>query len=312
MKTVHLRNLDLNLLPVFQAVYESGSVAVAARRLGLSQPALSHALRRLRDALGDELFVRSGRGMRPTPLADRLAGPVRQGLTELGSALSGPAAFDASSSDRLFRLAMADHAEWLLMPGLLERLRREAPRMRVQARRLEALFVPPSEALRRGTLDAAVSYFPDMRGIDGSLLQDTLWKEWNVVVGRRGQPALRRRITLEAFAEAGHAAVIYGEDAQGFIDRELAARGLRRKLVYASPSFSAVLRVVASTDLLACLPRSVVLSAGAGMEVRWQAPPLELPEFSMRVVWARVTAEDGAWEWFRSRLAGEAKRLRLG
>lgn len=312
MKNVHLRNLDLNLLPVFQAVYESGSVAVAARRLGMSQPALSHALRRLRNALADELFVRSGRGMRPTPLADRLAGPVRHALTGLGAALSGPAVFDASSSDRLFRLAMADHAEWLLMPGLLERLGREAPRMRVQARRLDALFVPPSEALRRGTLDAAISYFPDARGIDGSLLQETLWKEWNVVVGRQGHPALRGRISLEAFAAAGHAAVIYGEDAQGFIDRELAARGLRRKLVYASPLFGAVLRVVASTDLLACLPRSVVERAATGLDVRWQAPPLELPEFCMRVVWARVTAEDGAWEWFRGRLTGEAKRLRLG
>ena len=310
MKNLHMRSLDLNLLPVFQAVYESRSVAVAARRLGMSQPALSHALRRLRTALGDELFVRAARGMKPTPLAERLAGPVRNGLSELHSALSMPAVFDAARCDRLFRLAMADHAEGLLMPGLLRRLGREAPGLRVQVRRLEALFVPPAEALRRGALDAAISYFPDVRGIDATLLQEPLWKEWNVVVGRRGHPALRRPLRLEAFADAAYAAVIYGEDAQGFIDRELAARGLRRRLAYASPSFSAVLRVVASTDLLACLPLSVVERAGKGMALQWQAPPLDLPEFTMRVVWARLPREDSAWAWLRQRLADEARAAR--
>ena len=312
MNDAHIRNLDLNLLPVYQAVYESRSVVAAARRLRMTQPALSHALRRLRAALGDELFVRAGRGMKPTPFADRLAGPVRAGLLELRTAFSSPASFEPAQSDRLFRLAMADHAELLLMPGLLNGLGREAPGMRVQVRRLEALFVPPVDALRRGALDGAISYFPDARGVESGLLQETLWTESNVVVGRRGHPALRRPIELEPFAKARHAAVIYGDEAQGFIDRELAARGFQRKITYASPLFSAVLRVVASTDLLACLPVSVVRQAGRDFHLQWQAPPLDLPEFSMRAVWAQATPEDSAWTWLRQHLKStpELQRIR--
>lgn len=306
MSGLHLRNFDLNLLLVFDAVYESGSVGRAASRLGLTQPAVSHALRRLRDAVGDELFRREGREMKPTPRAGSLAGPVRTALQQLQGALGGAQTFDPARCERTFRLAMPDYAEWLLLPDLLRRVSRESAGVRIQVKRVETLFAPPLEELRRGEVDAAAGFFPDPRGLEVSLLQETIFRERNVIVLRKGHPALRRKWTFELFADLPHAAVIYGPDPRGFIDREMAARGRKRRLVYASPHFLGALQAVSCSDLVACLPETMVRRFAKPWGLEWREPPLELPEFTLRLVWPRTVQDDAEHRWFREVLLAAA------
>jgi DNA-binding transcriptional LysR family regulator len=305
MNNVHLRSIDLNLMPVFAAVYETGSVAAAAAHLGMTQPAVSHALRRLREAAGDELFVRQARRMKPTPKAESLAPLIRAGLQQFHQVLAGTRPFDPSCSERTFRIAMPDYVEFLLLPGIVRRLVSEAPHVRVQVRRMEALFAPPEAELQRGVLDAAAGFFPDLRGLSSALLQQEILRDKNVLVLRRGHPALKRQMTFESFAALPQAAVIYGSEPQGFIDREMAARGFPRRLAYATPSFLSALRMVAGSDLVACLPAGLVRRFAKEWGLTHRAVPMELPEFVLRLVWPRSAHDDGGHRWLRSLLRVE-------
>jgi DNA-binding transcriptional LysR family regulator len=302
MKTVHFRSIDLNLMPVFEAVYETGSTALAAAHLGMTQPAVSHALRRLRQATGDELFVRQSRRMKPTPKAESLAPLIRAGLEQFHQVLAGTQPFDPSSNNRTFRIAMPDYVEFLLLPRIVRQLASKAPQVRVQVRRMEALFTPPETELQEGVLDAAAGFFPDLRGLNSTLLQQEILREQNVLVLRRGHPALKRKMTFEHFASLRHAAVIYGSEPRGFIDREMAARGFQRRLACATPSFLSALRMVAESDLVACLPAGLVRRFAKEWGLVRRAVPLELPEFVLRLVWPRSAHEDSGHLWLRSLL----------
>jgi DNA-binding transcriptional LysR family regulator len=178
--------------------------------------------------------------------------------------------------------------------------------VRVQIRRTGALFLPPEEELQRGELDVALGFFPDLRGLGSSLLQQEVWRERNVLVARRGHPAFRKPMTLERFAELPQAAVIYGQEARGFIDREMAARGLPRKLVLATPSFLCALRAVAESDLVACLPEGLVRRFPGKAQFVTRPAPLPLPEFVLRLVWPRAAHDDADHAWFRKAVLGAA------
>jgi DNA-binding transcriptional LysR family regulator len=265
----------------------------------MTQPAVSHALRRLRDSMGDELFVREGRRMKPTPKAESLMPMVRAGLEQFSRVLAGGREFDPATSDRIFRIAMSDYAEYLLMPETIVRVRRAAPWVRLQVRRPDALFVPPEDDLQRGKLDAALGFFADPRGLSGALFQEVILTEQNVLVGQRGNPALRKPMTFEHFASLPQAAVIAGSDARGFIDREMSARGKPRKLAYATPNFFSALRAVSQTKLVAVLPEGLVKRFAQEWNLEWTRVPLQLPEFTLRLVWHRALHDDSDHRWFR-------------
>lgn len=301
MSSVHIENFDLNLLTVFEAVYETGHVGQAAERLRLSQPAVSHALARLREQTGDELFRRQGRRMKPTARAEALAGPLRTALAQVRQALAAGAG--ALKVERTLRWAMSDYDEWLLAPHVVRAAGREAPGLRVEVRRLDALFQPP-EALRRGALDLAAGFFPDLRGLEPALSSEKVDSTRNVVAGRKGNPVFGGRWTFEKFAAASHAAVIMSTGTPGIVEREMAARGARRKLRFTSPHFFGVLRAVAGSDLIACLPERLVRAFAGPMRLQFRDVPLELPEFTTRLVWPRVLDEDPAVQWLRRMCRG--------
>src|SRR5882672_592293 len=158
--TVNVADLDLNLLRAFDAVLRDGSVTAAAERLGLSQPAMSNALARLRRLLGDPLFMRTASGMRPTPFAQQLAAPVQQALDLIRASFSQQAGFDPGTSDRIFRLQLTDVGEIAFLPPLLERLQRDAPRVRIETQHLPQDEV--SDALASGDVDVAVGFLPEL------------------------------------------------------------------------------------------------------------------------------------------------------
>jgi len=302
MVNTTIQSLDLNLLKVFDALLEDRHVSRAAQRVGLSQPALSNALSRLRAVFGDPLFVRTGQGMKPTARALQLAGPLRTGLAQIRAAVEGGPGFDAISSTRVFRVAMPDYLEFRLLPPLLVRLAEVAPHVRVQVRRLDGLFQAPEAALRSGNLDAAIGYFPDARGLEPGTLSETLFTDEQAVVARKGNPVFNgntaARLTNEQFSEAEHAAVIFRDEAWGVIDTELASRGLRRKLRLATPHFLTVIHAVLETDLVACIPIWLARHfEPMGLTIR--QPPFQLPYFTARWIWNQNADADPGHKWFR-------------
>ena len=298
---MNISAVDLNLLVTFEALLEERSVTRAAARVGLSQPAMSSALGRLRSLFDDALFVRAGRGLEPTPRALELAGPVRAGLDQLRRAFEGGAVFSPSTSTRTFRLAMTDYAEWLLLAPLMKRLHMG---VRIHVRRLDRLFQPPDAELRSGAIDLAIGFFGDARTMQEGSIAETLLEEENVVISSR----LRKgTMTLDAFTAARHAAIIYRPEPWGLVDQELAALGRRRNLVLSVPHFQTVLETVAASDLLACVPRRLAQHYRGLLGLRVAPVPFSMPPFHTRMVWHRHAADDPALQWLQAELRLAAK-----
>jgi DNA-binding transcriptional LysR family regulator len=304
---VNITGIDLNLLIAFEALLDERHVGRAANRVGLSQPAFSNAIARLRFRLDDPLFVRTSQGMLPTPKAEQLSGPIRAALSLLRQTLEAPRSFDPNTSAQRFRIALSDDVELRLVPHLVRSI--HPSRIQLQTRRLEGIFVIPEADLRKGVLDLAIGYFPDARSLVPNLVMETLSEERNVVIARRGHPAFKRKLTLERFLKLDQAAVIYREEPRGLIDNELAARGLRRKLRLALPHALSVLHAVAASDLVACIQESAVMLFGPGLGLASYPDPIGLPPFVLRMVWHRQWSDDPAQRWLRGLIQREAALL---
>jgi DNA-binding transcriptional LysR family regulator len=296
---VNITGVDLNLLLVFEALNEERHVGRAARRVGLSQPAASAALGRLRELFEDRLFLRGRLAMTPTPRADQLAAPIQAGLAQIRRAFEGEQGFESGSSQRKFRLAMTDLAEWQLMPALAARLSRTAPGVQVHVQRLPALFAFPEADFAAKSLDLAIGFLPDARSLPASVLSETLFEDRNVVVARKGHPQLRHGLDFDLFASLPHAAVIYRTEGAGIIDSLMAARGKQRRLCYASPHFAHVLAAVAKSDMIACLPEQYVRGSVRDLGLKLYPVPIDLPSFATRMLWERRLQEDAGHRWLR-------------
>ena len=284
-------------------------VGRAAKRVGLSQPAFSNAIARLRVRLHDPLFVRRAQGMAPTPRAESIAGPIRLALAQLRQTFEAPVSFDPTVSAQRFRVALSDDVE-LRLVSLFARTMLSGE-LQMQTRRLEWLFTIPETELRNGTLDLAVGYFPDARYLATSLVMESLSEELNVVIARRRHPMWKHKLTVERFTQLDHAAVIYRNQAWGLIDNELASRGLRRRLRLALPHCLSLLRAVAASDLVACIQESVIQQFGKGLDLRSCPEPLGLPPFVLRMVWHRQRDNDPSHLWLRKLIAEEFRNKPL-
>lgn len=303
IQIVNINGIDLNLLLAFESLMDERHVGRAAKRVGLSQPAFSNAIGRLRTRLDDPLFVRTSQGMMPTPRAERIAGPIRSALSQVRQTFEVPQTFNPSESAQRFRIGLSDDVELRLVPLLAPSM--SSGDLQMQTRRLDWLFTVPEDELRSGMLDLAIGYFPDARHLSSSLIMETLTEENNVMIARRGHSMWKSRLTLKRFTQLNHAAVIYRNQPWGLIDNELAARGLRRRLKLALPHCLSVLHAVASSDLVACIQESVVKSFGGELDLRSCAEPLGLPPFALRMVWHRQRNEDPAQLWLRRLIASK-------
>jgi DNA-binding transcriptional LysR family regulator len=307
---MNISGIDLNLLVAFEALMDERHVGRAARRVGLSQPALSNAIARLRSRLEDPLFVRTGRGMMPSPRAEQLAVPIRAALAQLRLTFAAPNSFDPSVSAQSYRIGMSDDVELRLVPVLSRAML--SGELQMQTRRLDRLFTVPEGELRNGTLDLAIGYFADARYLAPGLVMMPLSEEANVVIARRGHPMWKHKLTVEGFARLDHAAVIYRNQLWGLVDNELASRGLRRRLRLALPHCLSVLHAVASSDLVGCIQESVMKEFGKGLQLRSCPEPIGLPPFVLRMVWHRQRDNDPSHAWLRkliiAKLAGKKAR----
>lgn len=300
---MNFRTLDLNLLRVFDVVMVEGHVTRAAARLAMTQPAVSNALRRLRDAIGEDLFIPGATGVTPTPHAQALWPVVRAAIGGLREAFD-PQPFDPRRDERTFRLCMADATADVLMPPLVRRLERDAHG--VDLRVLPLTTRDPRPQVEQGSADLAVGFFPEVAAVQASeagqglTVLDHLYPCEYVCVMRRDHPlAGDATVDLDAYCSARHLRVSFAGRPRGFVDEALARLGRERRVVLTVNQFSTAARIVRASDLLTVLPRSFVAATGFAADLAVRSLPCELPRIDVAMVWHRRHERDAAQRWLR-------------
>ena len=307
--SLNFRTLDLNLLRVFDAVMAEGSLTRAAASLAMTQPAVSHALRRLREAVGQDLFVRVAHGVRPTPHAEALWPQVRGALGTLRQALA-PGDFDPRRDAVQLRLAMADATAALLAPALVARI--EQDQALVNLRLLPLTTRDPRRLVEGGDADLAVGFFPSLvtsivaQGQDSHLRHARLYDTRYVCVMRRGHPMSERVLTLDDYTAAHHLLVSFSGRPHGYVDQALAALGRQRRIVLTVNQFFTAGRVVARSDLLTVLPEGFVEATGNGAELVTLELPLTLDPVHVEMIWHLRNDANPAHRWLRELLLAAA------
>ena len=302
---MNFRTLDLNLLRVFDVLMTEGSLTRTAAALNMTQPAVSHALKRLHGALGESLFQRSAHGMTPTPHAQALWPQVRDALASLQQALA-PSGFDPRADPVNFRLGMVDATAVLLMPGLIAAI--EAEHALANLRVMPLTTRDPRQMIERGDFDLAVGHFPDAmasiqaEGGDSPLRHLRLYNTRYVCVMRRGHPLARGPLTVDAFCAAHHLLVSFSGRPHGFVDQALAALGRRRRIVLTVNQFFTAGRVVTRSDLLTVLPERFLPATGYQRELVTRDLPLEMSGVQVEMMWHTRRDRDPAHRWLRDRV----------
>lgn len=301
---MNLSGFDLNLLKVLDALLAEESTVRAGRRVGLSQPAVSAALGRLRAAFGDPLLIREGQGLRRTAFAETLKGPVRRLLEDAAAVLARPV-FDPATAVDTFRLAAPDFFTQVLLPDLMARLEREAPG--VTLRYSDAIGRGAIDDLREGRLDLL---FVPARVLPGGLETEFLFVPEYRVIARRGHPEVERHglragdaMPLALFSALRHAVFRVTEDEPEAQEQVMAARGIVPRAALRAPNFTAIWQAVAATDLIGLLPRQLAerVAPVAGLDVF--AVPFALPREEMHMAWHRRNAGSPGLIWLRGVVA---------
>ena len=294
---MHLSSVDLNLFVVFDTIYAEGGITRAARRLNLSQPAISHALARLREMFDDPLFTRQGRVMTPTPLARQAIEPVRQALQGLEVTLSRVDRFDPASAVKGFTLGMREMLETGVLPGLMRAIARGAPRIDISAVRTERRDL--ERELSAGTIDVALDI---LLPLPEEIRRRRLATERLAVVVRRGHPKLRPGLTLEAYLAQEHVAVSSRRRGLSAEDFELGRHNLRRRIRLRCSNYFAACGVVRETDLVLTMPQRYATILNAHFGNRLLPFPLEVPAFDTYLYWHANAEGDPANIWLRRQL----------
>lgn len=305
---MNLRSFDLNLLLVFDALMSERSVTAAAAKIGLSQPAMSNALARLRDRLGDKLFFRGRKRMVPTPRALELAPDIEAALHHLRVAVQGREFTPASATAR-FRLATTDEIELSLLPKLIKKLSVLAPGASVSCVRLDGLFRVPETDLQSGALDFAIGSFPNPSPLESSLFAHTLYEARFVCIVRAGHPVIRKGLSFAEFCRLKHVVTFYPGAGPGMLDRILAERGHKRNIALSLPHWLSVPFAVAETDLIASLPDSVARAMSRSLRLQRMKLPVTIPPLQTSLVWHTRTHEDAARRWFRDLVIDVSRKL---
>jgi DNA-binding transcriptional LysR family regulator len=289
---MHIKDIDLNLLRLFDAVYRTRNVSRAAELLDLTQPAASQGLTRLRALIHDPLFMRSAGGVQPTPKATRLAEPVRHALATLEQALGETAAFDPAQSTRSFQLHLSDIGESRFLPELMVALREQAPGVRVETRPVPREQI--TEAMDAGRIDFAIGFLPMVK--DTQRLQ--LLKDRYVVLLRAGHPFTRKRRTGKALLEALRELEFVGVRSHVDTLRIVQQLQLESRMRLVTEHFLVLPSIVRATDLAAIMPRNIAQGFEGGYAI--VEPDLPQRDFVVSLHWSRRFEADAGNRWLRS------------
>ena len=299
---MNLNSLDLNLLVALDALLREANVSRAAMRIGLSQPAASHALQRLRDLIGDPLLVRNGARMELTPRALGLRAPLAETLDQVRS-LFVPDAFDAIRSERRFRLMMPDLAVELLMPPLMAKITKAAPNIQIDVVPWRSSAIFTAEFAR--TIDMVISIGNAFKGFHRQLL----YTDSDALAVRRGHPAGNKLKKRDAFLAARHVAVIIRGQNEDLIDTWLRSKNIERRITLVVPGYIEALHVAARTDLVAFVPRRLITALSKQLSLATITPPLD-PGIDEQVMFYPTRAQmDPGSIWLRRLMLETGREL---
>jgi DNA-binding transcriptional LysR family regulator len=298
-RETELRKIDLNLLLVFGVLYRTRNATRAAESLHLTQPSVSNALKRLRSLLGDVLFVKSADGMQPTPRADAIAALIDEGFASLHLALQAGRAFDPATSTRTFRLYMSDVGQAIFIPTLVARLRETAPGIRI-------VTAGPSldmaqQMMKLGQIDLAVGLFS---GLNADFHQQRLFLETYVALVRKDHPTIGARLSEKQFFAADH--VIYTPTSgshlrvEARIDELCKQHGHERRVALQLGHSSGLAAIVSTTDLVACVPKTLSRVLASSRDVRAVELPFEIEPLEIAQFWHERYQRDEAHHWLRA------------
>ncbi|MGA3091006.1 MAG: LysR family transcriptional regulator [Terriglobales bacterium] len=299
---MHLSQVDLNLFVVLEAIYREGNITRAGQQLNLTQPAISHALKRLRDLLQDPLFVRQGPQMVPTPFTRNMIEEVRQALHILETNLSASRNFVPQSARRNFHLSLWEYAEVLILPSLLRRLNHAAPSMSITTSRVRRRDLETE--LASGSVDLAIEI---PMTVSDRIRHQWLLKEPFVVMARRGHPAIKKTLDLDAYLAQRHIQVSSRRHGPSLVDIELNRRGLRRQVFLRIQHNHTACIVVSNTDMLLTLPERHARLLNAGLPDkslgnRVYPFPLQEPRLEAHLYWHESVENDPASRWLREEI----------
>lgn len=305
MSNVNLKDLDLKLLVVFEAIYSAGNISRAAEKLSMSQPAVSNLLARLRDLTGDPLFARGRRGVAPTMRAQAMISPVREALGLIGRQFGGSAEVDLATYRRTFRISVMDPLEPLLMPPLLDVIAERAPGVTIEGVLARPEF---SQDVLSGTVDLVCFAYPTT---SPEITVVPIAPVDLVVVARSGHPRIGKTLDAATFASLPFVAMSIELRALAQVDRELLVHGLKRRVIYSVPRIWSMPAIVAGSDLACMLPRKFAEYVARNYALALHEPPVKLAEQHTYMMWHARMDSDPGHKWLREALL-ETARQRLG
>jgi len=300
---MELKDIDLNLLVVFNQLLIDRRVSKAATNLGLSQPGVSNALARLRKLTGDALFLRTPKGMEPTPFAEQLAEPTARALQVIYGALNEKTSFDPATSHRSFTVGMTDIGEIYFLPKLMKELLRVAPGVSLSTVRNTAVNL--QDEMEAGHVSLAIGLLPQLKA---GYFQRRLFRQHYVCMFRRGHALGRREMSLDEFSAADHVVVVSEGTGHGQADELLRRKKVARKVVLTVPHYVAVGHILHDTDLVATVPERLAQALVKPFGLSYVRHPAKLPEIAINLFWHGRYNKDPANAWLRSliiRLHGE-------
>ena len=299
---MNINSVDLNLFLVFQAIYVARSVTVAGDRIGMTQSAVSNALKRVRERFDDPLFVRTVDGMVPTPLAEQLIGPIEQGIAQFTRAIEQGRRFDPLTSKRLFRLAINDIGQLVMMPRLLAAARDRAPQVRFET--IDAPLADARQKMQQGQIDLAVGSWEPL---GQAFYQQRLFEETFVVLMRIDNPVGPGELTSESYLEANHVAYRPSGSTDSELQHRLNVAGVldRRNVVLTAAHSLGLSSIIAASDLLLTAPNRLVQGMVASRsDLRIEPTPFDVRPFEIRQQWHERFHPDSGNRWLRSLFFG--------
>lgn len=303
MNDALLRKIDLNLLLAFSVLMEERNVSRAAERLLVGQPGLSAALKRLREALDDELFVRVGRGIEPTPRALAIAPAIDAALGHIASALRAPDVFDAAAYEGEFRIGMCDNIETAFFGPLAARIRLEAPAARLVSVASDTRHA--GKLLDDGVFDVSISVHGDPTSWH---IREPLFEQSSISIFSPRQLPLRAPLTLDEFTRVPHVAVSFEGNSSGDVDAALARKGRKRSIVASVPRYSALPTALNAMPAIATIPESIARCMAILHDLVVTPPPVPLASAPVSLLYRRVDRGDARAVWFRDVVVDVATR----
>lgn len=293
--SMNLNDIDLNLLRVFNQLMIERRVSSAAESLGVSQPAVSNALKRLRQLLGDELFLRTAQGMQPTTLAEQIAEPIAYAIDTIRSAVNQQVAFEPETAQRNFTLGLVDLGEMYFLPQLLARLCPSAPGITLTTARSNHLSL--KEDMESGRVDISMGLLPQLQG---SFFRQRLFRNHFVVVFRKGHALDGRKApSLADFLACEHVMVVSPGTGHGEVDRLMERKGVERRIRATVPHFNSLGHILRETDLVATMPARMVARLCEPFGLAHARHPVDLPDYFVDMFWHARVHRDPANQWLR-------------